>query len=74
MTELSPAAEAALSAMSEGEVTELLARVRPPAEAQDPLERAAKALRKSRGLDRPAKATPEQAAEALKAWGRGSRA
>jgi hypothetical protein len=73
MTGLTPEAEQALAAMPEGELTELLARVRPPQESADPMERAAQALRRSRGLDRPTKATPERAAAALKAWASGAR-
>jgi hypothetical protein len=65
MTYLSPEAERRLAAMSEPEVTELLARVRPPQESDDPMERAAQALRRSRGRDRPTKATPERAAQAF---------
>lgn len=73
MTELSPDAEQALSTMSEAEVTDLLARVRSPQEAVDPMERAAQALRTMRGLDRRSGTTKEQAAAALRAYGTGSR-
>ncbi|SIA00034.1 Uncharacterised protein [Mycobacteroides abscessus subsp. abscessus] len=73
MTGLPPDAERALAAMSESEVTDLLARVRPPQESDDPMVRAAQALRRYRGLDRTRKATPEEAANALRAYAQGSR-
>lgn len=82
MTELPVGAEQVLAAMSAAEVTELLARVRPSVEQLDPLdqadavldgepspvEKAAAALRRSRGLDRPARATKAQAADAMRQY------
>ncbi|OCB52980.1 hypothetical protein A5722_25530 [Mycobacterium vulneris] len=73
MSSLDDAAEQQLAAMSETEVTELLARVRPPQEAADPMERAAQALRAMRGLDRRGSATKEQAAAAMRQYANGSR-
>lgn len=67
MTYLPPGTREALSSMGEAELTALLADVRPAQESADPMERAAKALRRSRGLDRTVPATKEQAAEALRA-------
>ncbi|CAM4374493.1 hypothetical protein MB901379_00486 [Mycobacterium basiliense] len=54
--------------MPADEFDTLLARVRPPEEPADPMERAAAAMRRSRGLDRPRKATKEQAAAALRQY------
>lgn len=73
MTQLPAEAEQRLAAMSESEVTDLLARVRPPQESEDPLERAAQALRRSRGVGRTGKANKEQAAAALRGYANGSR-
>ena len=69
MTQLDPAAEDAIANMSEADVDVLLARLRPPPESTDPKERAARALRRSRGVDRGSKATKEQAAQALRLYG-----
>lgn len=66
MPELSPEAEAIIASMSEGEFDVLVARTRPPEEPANPMERAARALRRSRGLDRKTKASKEQAADALR--------
>lgn len=73
MSDLSPHVEQRLADMSAEDFDALIARVRPPEEPTDPMERAAKALRRSRGLDRTGRATKEQAAEALRAYGAGSR-
>jgi len=71
MAELSADAEAIIAAMTEGEVDLLLARTRPPEEAADPMQRAAAALRQSRGLDRRSKATPHEAVDALRRYATG---
>lgn len=73
MAELSPEAEEIIAAMSESEVDLLLARTRPPEEPADPKQRAAAALRRSRGLDRKGRADKQTAAEALRAYAKGSR-
>jgi hypothetical protein len=73
MSELSADAEQALAAMTEFEVTDLLARLRPRVESQDPMIRADQALRRSRGLARATKGTPESAAAAVREYARGSR-
>ena len=73
MTQLDSAAEQAIADMSEEDVDVLLARLRPPPESTDPKERAARALRRSRGVDRKGKATKESAAAALRQYGHGSR-
>jgi len=66
-------AEQQIVNMSAEDLDALLARVRPPAEPTDPMERAAAALRRSRGLDRPARATKAQAAAAMREYANGSR-
>lgn len=71
--EIDPAAEAAVRDMTEAEFIAWSARVRPPVESTDPMERAAQALRRSRGLDRPARATKEQAAAALRDYSAATR-
>ena len=68
MAELSPEAEEIIAGMSEAEVDLLLARTRPPEEPANPMERAAAALRRSRGLDRRSRASKETAAEALRKY------
>lgn len=73
MTDLSPYVEQQLADLSAEDFDALVARVRPPDEPTDPMERAAKALRRSRGLDRTDRATKEQAADALRAYNAGSR-
>lgn len=73
MTELDPATEQKLADMSAVEFDLLLARVRPPEEETDPLVRAAKALRRHRGLDRRNTATKDDAAAALQQYARGGR-
>jgi len=72
VAELSPEAEQVIANMSEAEVDLLLARTRPPEEPADPMERAAAALRRSRGLDRKSKASKELAAEALRKYAAGN--
>lgn len=73
MTYLPPGAREALSSMGEAELTELLAEVRPAQESDDPMERAAQALRRSLGVDRPGKATKEHAANAMRQYGASTR-
>lgn len=63
---LPPEIEQAIADMSEADFDMLIARTRPPEEPTDPMERAARALRRSRGLDRKTRATKEQAADALR--------
>lgn len=84
---MTPPGEEAIAAMSETELTETLARLRSPIEQLDPvdraaaeldaaatpIEKAAKAYRKHRGLDRPGRATKEQAADALRGYAAGPR-
>lgn len=63
MPDLGPYVEQQLANMSETEFDALAARVREPAElTPTPMEKAAAALRRSRGLDRKTPATKEQAA------------
>ena len=57
---------AALAAMTDAEVADTLAAARGDAETVDPKEKAVRALRRHRGLDRTKKATPEEAADALR--------
>ena len=72
MTELPPDAEAAIAAMTEAEFDLLIARTRSPEEPPDPMVRAANALRRSRGIaGRTRKATPEEAADALRRYSTG---
>jgi len=73
MTEIPPEVEETIASMSEGEFTGLIAKVRAPEESQDPMERAAAALRSLRGVDRRGTATKEAAAAAVRAYGSGSR-
>ncbi|BCO36012.1 hypothetical protein BMW24_008700 [Mycobacterium heckeshornense] len=73
MSELDPQAEQQLADMSAEEFDLLIARVRPPDEPADPRERAAKALRNLRGVDRKTGTTKEQAAAALRQYSAGSR-
>lgn len=73
MSDLSPYVEQRLADLSTEDFNALVARVRPPEEPADPRERAAQALRRSRGLDRTGRATKEQAVQALRAYGAGSR-
>lgn len=73
MSSLDEVSEQRLAAMSESEVTDLLARVRSPQESLDPMERAAQALRTMRGLDRRGGTTKEQAVAALNQYTNGSR-
>jgi hypothetical protein len=70
VTELDPAVEEHLASMSAEDFDALIARTRPPEEPANPTERAAAALRRSRGLDRTRKATPEQAAAAIRQYRR----
>lgn len=72
MTELPPDIEQLLADMDEAEFDSLLARVRPPEEPTDPRERAAAALRRHRGADRTTRATPEEAADAMRRWRSGN--
>lgn len=69
MSGLSPDARAALAAMPADELTELLGELRSIEDNMTPMERAAAALRRSRGLDRGARASKEDAANALRAYG-----
>ena len=73
MTELEPWAEQRLADMTPEEFDALRARVRPPEEDADPKIAAAKALRRSRGLDRTGTPSKESAAAALRLYGGGSR-
>lgn len=70
MSDLSPYVEHQLASMTEEEYDALTARLRPPAEPTDPKERAAAALRRTRGMDRKRPATKEEAAAALRSFGR----
>ena len=66
MNELPPGIEQRIADMSAEDFDMLVYRTRPPEEPVDPMERAAAALRRSRGLDRGSKsASREQAAAAL---------
>jgi len=65
---IGPFAEQQLADMDADDFDALVARVRPPDEPTDPKERAAAALRRSRGLDRGRPATKERAAEALRGY------
>lgn len=65
---IGPYAEQQLADMNADDFDALVARVRPPDEPTDPMERAAAALRRSRGLDRSRPATKERAAEALRGY------
>jgi len=73
MTEIPSEVEQTSAEMSEGDFTAFIARVRPAQESQDPMERAAAALRQMRGLDRAGESTKEQATAALRAYNAGSR-
>lgn len=69
MTEqLPPEVEQRIADMSADDFDLLLLRTRPPEEPSDPKARAVAALRRSRGLDRKTRATPEQAAAALREY------
>ena len=61
----------ALAALTEDEYLDVTADARNDGTELTPMEIAAAALRHSRGLDRKAKATPEQAAEALRRYATG---
>jgi hypothetical protein len=66
VTELPPEIEQRIADMTPEDFDMLVYRTRPPEEPADPLERAAAALRRSRGLDRKSKpASREEAAAAL---------
>lgn len=67
---LSPYTEQQLANLTDEQFDALTARVRPPAEPTDPKERAAAALRRTRGVGRKRPATKEEAAEALRGFGR----
>ena len=59
----------ALAAMTDEELAEAVAESRgEPVGEATPMERAAAALRRSRGLDRKSKASKESAAEALRRY------
>jgi hypothetical protein len=73
VSELDPTVEQQLADMSTQDFDALIARVRPPEEPADPMERAAQALRQMRGLDRHGKSTKDQAAAALRQYSSGSR-
>lgn len=73
MTELPPDVEQQLADMSAEDFDLLCARVRPPDEPADPMQRAAAALRCMRGVDGRSGVTKEQAAAALRRYGHGSR-
>ena len=68
MTELPPEIEQRIADMTPEDFDMLVYRTRPPEEPANPKERAADALRKSRGLDRENKATPAQATEAMRRY------
>lgn len=68
MSDLTPEVEQRTADMSAEEFDDLCARTRIPEEPADPMERAAAAMRRSRGLGRPRKATKEQAAAALRQY------
>ncbi len=63
---------AALAAMTDAEVAETLAAARGDAEPVDPKEAATAALRRHLGTDRTTRATPEEAADALRRWRSGN--
>ena len=64
---------AALAAMTDAEVAEALAAARGDAEpVVDPKEKAVRALRRHRGLDRTSRATKDDAAEAMRRWRSGN--
>jgi hypothetical protein len=67
VTELPPDIEQRIADMSVQDFDLLVYRTRPP-EEPNPMDRAAEALRKSRGLDRDTKATREQATEAMRRY------
>lgn len=70
---LDPHIEQQLADLSADDFDALILRVRPADEPADPKERAARALRRHRGVDRKGRATKEQAAQALREYGSGSR-
>lgn len=73
MSYLDAVNEQRLADMTDDEVTDLLARVRPPLESGDPMVRAAQALRRHRlGPARPG-VSKEYAAARVREWGSGSR-
>jgi hypothetical protein len=63
---------AALAAMTDAEVAETLAAARGDGEPVDPKEKAVRALRRHRGLDRTTKTTPDEAAAAMRRWRSGN--
>jgi len=66
MTELPPEIEQHIAEMSAEDFDMLVYRTRPPEEPANPMERAAVALRRSRGVDRNNRpASREEAAAAL---------
>jgi hypothetical protein len=71
--DLGPYAEQQLANLSAEDFDALVARVRPPVEPIDPMERAAQALRNMRGVDRRGSTTKEQAAAAMREYANGSR-
>lgn len=72
MTELPPDIEQRIAEMTADDFDLLIYRTRPPEEPDDPKVRAANALRRARGLDRKTRATPEQAANALREYRTGT--
>lgn len=66
MTGLPPEVEQQLADMSPEDFDLLVMRVRPPEEPTDPKVRAARALRRHRGLDRTTTVSKDQAAAALR--------
>lgn len=62
---------AALAAMTDAEVAETLAAARGDAEPVDPKEKAVRALRRHRGLDRTSRASKDDAAAALQQYRHG---
>jgi len=72
MADLPAEIEQQIAEMSEAEFDLLIARTRPPEEPANPMERAAAALRRSRGLDRKGRASKEVAAEALRKYAAGN--
>jgi hypothetical protein len=68
VTELPPHIEELLAAMPENDFDALIVRVRAPEELTDPKARAARALARAVGGSHKPKVTPEQAANALRAY------
>jgi RNase H-fold protein (predicted Holliday junction resolvase) len=72
VTELPPHVEQALADLSAEDFAALVARTRQPEEeVTDPKEKAVRALRRHRGLDRTGKASKDDATAGLLRWARG---